>query len=669
MITSIFLDSDNFKEYKLDRIDNLSKVNIFVGANNSGKSRLLRAIFNANKFNYISDILDLDDFNSAIINLKEEIIKALGIVNLENDSNGSYAIPKYDEASFLSYIVKFTKALEEKRYLSLNEDNFQHVKNLLGEIPRLKKEVDQENKYANIIKNAPKGAIDKIYETLHVNTNKNKIENEEYYTEEYYTFRKLFEILNKHMSYMDKCIKEDHNFKRIYIPSLRGVRNLFNNNSDNECIDIYYEATKSNYFREYLCNDCEIFTGINLYIEVQKLLLGSLNDRKHIREFEEFLGNSFFENKEVTLIPKYNEKDLWVKIGDEEEQPIYSLGDGIQSIIILTFTLFKYRDKNILLFIEEPELFLHPGFQRKLINIFNDEMFNTCQVFFTTHSNHFLDITLDTDKISVYRFNKVMGEKNNFGEIRPLFNIENSLNKENSILSDLGASNSSMLLSNCTIWVEGITDRLYIKKYLQLYQKYNKKEDEFFKVFDEDIHYSFVEYSGGNITHWNFVEDINNNLYSADKINASKMFNKIFLILDDDGGKKQSRKEELKNQLKDNYYCLNCREVENLLSKKILLKVISEYEGKDKDKEVNNLEFTQEFNEEDYKNVYLGRFIQDNLKNKKRAGTYSAQSETVSDKLNFCKKAVKYIEDYDCLTEEAVLLCEKIYEFIKKCNY
>ncbi|MCC0659234.1 AAA family ATPase [Clostridioides sp. ZZV14-6154] len=667
MITSIFLDFDNFNEYTLDRIDNLSKVNIFVGANNSGKSRFLRTIFNLNSFNYTSDIVNLSYINNVIMDMKKKVMKSLTGVDSETDLNDKQYTFNYPDGSILAETYRLINSLEVKKSLLLNEDNFQQIKTLFDKIQILREKLDKEIEMLAKIEKLPRETFNELYKTLGYNINKNEIRDEDYYAKKLYELKEVISIFNESSLHIEKSIKEDCNYKRIYIPSLRGLRNLFTNNSNDKCTDIYYEVTKSNYFKESLCDDCEIFTGINLYNEVQKLLLGSLSNRKHIREFEQFLGNSFFENKEVTLIPKYNEKDLWVKIGDEEEQPIYSLGDGIQSIIILTFTLFKYRDKNILLFIEEPELFLHPGFQRKLINIFNDEMFNTCQVFFTTHSNHFLDITLDTDKISVYRFNKVMGEKNNFGEIRPLFNIENSLNKENSILSDLGASNSSMLLSNCTIWVEGITDRLYIKKYLQLYQNYKKKEDEFFKVFDEDIHYSFVEYSGGNITHWNFVEDINNNLRSADKINASKMFNKIFLILDDDGGKKQSRKEELKNQLKDNYYCLNCREVENLLSKKILLKVISEYE--DKDKEVNNLEFTQEFNEEDYKNVYLGRFIQDNLKNKKRAGTYSAQSGTVSDKLNFCKKAVKYIEDYDCLTEDAVLLCEKIYEFIKKCNH
>ncbi|HBG1591618.1 hypothetical protein KWV42_19335 [Clostridioides difficile] len=71
MITSIFLDFDNFNEYTLDRIDNLSKVNIFVGANNSGKSRFLRTIFNLNSFNYTSDIVNLSYINNVIMDMKK----------------------------------------------------------------------------------------------------------------------------------------------------------------------------------------------------------------------------------------------------------------------------------------------------------------------------------------------------------------------------------------------------------------------------------------------------------------------------------------------------------------------------------------------------------------------------------------------------------------------
>jgi AAA15 family ATPase/GTPase len=90
--------------------------------------------------------------------------------------------------------------------------------------------------------------------------------------------------------------------------------------------------------------------------------------------------------------------------------PIYNLGDGIQSIIAITMPLFLQEsileNKNILVCIEEPEHLLHPSLQRKLIETFFDKRFDNYQFFFTTHSNHFLDVVLDFDEISMFSFNK-----------------------------------------------------------------------------------------------------------------------------------------------------------------------------------------------------------------------------------------------------------------------
>lgn len=50
MITSILLDGDEFKHFKIldndknetKELKNLSRINVFIGPNNSGKSRFLR---------------------------------------------------------------------------------------------------------------------------------------------------------------------------------------------------------------------------------------------------------------------------------------------------------------------------------------------------------------------------------------------------------------------------------------------------------------------------------------------------------------------------------------------------------------------------------------------------------------------------------------------------
>lgn len=129
---------------------------------------------------------------------------------------------------------------------------------------------------------------------------------------------------------------------------------------------------------------------------------GNLADRESIAEYQGFLSATFFDNRAVALIPSVNKDVLTIKVGDEEEKPVQELGDGIQAIIILTFPLLAHRRENLLVYFEEPELFLHPGLQRIFLAILSDDQFENHQYFIATHSNHLLDITSDVKDVSIY---------------------------------------------------------------------------------------------------------------------------------------------------------------------------------------------------------------------------------------------------------------------------
>ena len=147
----------------------------------------------------------------------------------------------------------------------------------------------------------------------------------------------------------------------------------------------------------------------------------------------------------------------------------------------MTMPLFLNKGKNLLVFIEEPEQLLHPGLQRKLIEtLLNEKGFEKFQYYITTHSNHFLDTTFDFSKISIYSLRKKFQDEANEEEIAN-FSIENLSSGDKSSLELLGVRNSSVFLSNCTIWVEGITDRMYFKHYLALYMKKNANGNKTFK--------------------------------------------------------------------------------------------------------------------------------------------------------------------------------------------
>lgn len=631
-INKLAINSNVFSDYNLRVIKNLSKVNIFVGSNNSGKSRFLRGIFAIDKsLSFIppEEMVDVEEYYNIQIEFMDAIISSITTKN--------YVVGIGDLT--INELISDIENLKFFPFLKEDEDLFKDFHKLVDEIIKL------NNSSPLTLNSSLAGSTTSVRDQILTN---------------------IKALINDYQSKMDEITPSGRtgykiNFKRVYIPTLRGLRGYVDTLDTGK--DVYKERTKNDYFKE-APDTLDIHSGLNLYDEITDMLLGSVQQRYNMQKFQEFLSESFFDGQQVTITPARNSDVIKVRIGTEKEKNIFELGDGIQSLIILTFPLFKYLEENLLLFIEEPELYLHPGMQRKFIEILMDEQFANHQFFLTTHSNHFLDMTLDMDRISVYKFKKELGEHsgNPTEELDASFSIENVSNEDKSVLQELGVRNSAILLSNCTIWVEGITDRFYIRRFLKIFQE--SKPD--LKQFKEDIHYSFVEYSGGNITHWSFLDDeeiMPDEGHAS--MNAEKICSTLFLISDKDGAEKRPRQEKLKKALGDRYYCLECKEIENILSADTIREVITEYE-KSTLEHLTNENFTQE----EYNNTYLGTFINSLFPegSRKRRGSYAADSGTIVNKLDFCKKAIDHITKFDQLSVEAQKLSQLLYNFIKACN-
>ncbi|WP_394558001.1 AAA family ATPase [Priestia aryabhattai] len=631
-IKALSVNSKLTSDYKLSIINNLSKVNIFVGSNNSGKSRFLRGIFALDEtltFVPPEEMVDIEEYYNILCDFIDAIISS---ITAEDSILG---IGELD----VNQLIYEIQGLEHIPMLKENKDLFRDFHKLVGEISKL-------DSSSTVTLNSNREIPDNVLKEIKINL--------EGLTTDYQL--KMGEFLPSSRT------NYKINFKRVYIPTLRGLRGYVDTIGTGK--DIYKERTKNDYFAE-APESLEIHTGLNLYDEITDMLLGNVQQRHNMVEFQKFLEKSFFDGQQVTITPVRHSDVIKVRIGTETEKNIFELGDGIQSLIILTFPLFKYLEENLLLFIEEPELYLHPGMQRKFVEIIMDKQFAHHQFFFTTHSNHFLDMTLDMDKVSVYKFKKELKKHsgNPTEEIDATFSIDNVSNENQSVLQELGVRNSAVLLSNCTIWVEGITDRFYIRRFLKIFQESNPN----LKNFKEDIHYSFVEYSGGNITHWSFLDD---NEREPDEshasMNAEKICSTLFLISDKDGDDKRLRQDKLKEVLAERYYCLECKEIENILSADTIIKVIAEYEKSPLLEHLKNKDFTQEA----YRNEHLGSYIDKLLPNevRKRRGSYAAESGTIVNKLDFCKRAINHITTYDQLSEEAKNLSQAIYNFIKAHN-
>jgi hypothetical protein len=438
---------------------------------------------------------------------------------------------------------------------------------------------------------------------------------------------------------------------RLYIPTLRSLREIGTTE------DIFEKQTRAAYFGT--AKNIRIFTGLNLYDEVTSLLLGHHDERERIRDFECFIGDSFFEGKPVSLVPKQSKngspRELTIKIGTEKEYPIRELGDGIQSIIILTFPLFMQGDKPLLAFIEEPELFMHPWLQRVFLEVLS-KRFPSHQYFLTTHSNHFLDLTLDVDDVSVFTLEKML-QGDNQKQQEAQFAYTHVSGGDRRPLELLGVRNSSVFLSNCTIWIEGITDRRYVAHWLELYQQHLTQSGEVEKAqwFKEDLHYSFVEYSGANLVHWSLLDE--------DGPDVERLCGRLFLIADSDGATEASAKgqnhKRLAAKLGKDFWLLPAKEIENLTRPEVLLEVLKAY-GED----AANLKLPAHTS---YLNRPLGEFIEQKVlidsAKKKRAASY-AKAKTISDKSVFCGKVIAATSTWQEMSKEAQELAARVFEFI-----
>jgi len=502
--------------------------NFFIGKNNAGKSRFMRSLFLDQKYK-ISDF-SFPCLTSFFTDLKSIVEKTHNTIWFGSMSSG-------DNRSKLLQLIQ-------------NVINF-------PPFPR--------NKY----KEAYTGTITQLKNV--------RIE----YNSEFST---IIEQIIQYVSEFDNHLTDQN--QEFYIPILRGMRPVTDQNNRQP----YIERAQKDYFTDTSKFNTEnIITGECLYHELKIHLLGEPEQREIIKNYEEKLSQYFFDNEAVSLIPKHDQDVVNIKIGSDRQRPIYELGDGLQQAIILTYEAYiKNKDKEgntetHAFFIEEPELHMHAGMVRQLMNFYLNE--TNHYYFFTTHSNHLLDMADESDQVMIQKFVKQPKVDN---PSKFDFKIHRC-DRDRDLLASLGVRPSSIYLANCTIWVEGITDRLYITKYMQKYLDVLKQEEtlvvegkpnnlDLYKFRSSDIqrlmpnyHYTFVEYAGSNLTHWDFSDEFTDHLDDCG-MNALLTSSSVFLIADGDIKTKNKgmRATSLEEKLGEKFFLLECKETENTLPSNII---------------------------------------------------------------------------------------------------
>lgn len=643
--------SDNDTETNYDEVLEIKRLNFFIGKNNAGKSRFLRGLFRMYSGQHLYNSLQFR---------KLKVFKKQLIINPQN-------IPLKNNPNYKHFINSESSLVPEN--VGSIIQIFENCLNYLGQFNQL------QDLYSN--NNIPQAKA-KFIKEIEENINK------------------IF-----------------HN-KKFYIPILRGMRPV----TDLDKKYPYIERAQKDYFKDpNKFNKENIVTGERLYHELKIHLLGKPQQRELIKQYEEKLSQYFFDNETVTLIPYIGKDDnghdndvVHIKLGEDDQFAIHKLGDGLQQAIVLTYEAFIKKDETHAFFIEEPELHMHAGMVRQLMNFYLNE--TSHYYFFTTHSNHLLDMADESDQVIIQKFVKLPNIDNPSKFDFKIYRCD----RDRDLLASLGVRPSSVYLANCTIWVEGITDRLYITKYMQKYLDVLKQEEalvvegkpnnlDLYKFRSSDIqrlmpnyHYTFVEYAGSNLTHWDFSDEFTDHLDDCG-MNALLTSSSVFLIADGDIKTKNKgmRATSLEEKLGEKFFLLECKETENTLPSNIIyhacrIKFLG-LNGAFQDDETkrnalsNHLSMdgmqadTKEgfdivtlIEEHDYFHAKngIGKILDDQIRvgnprttDDKPKKCFSDQSGTIKEKLKFCRLVLTVMDHVEWeLTESAKELCEKIFEHI-----
>lgn len=557
-VKNVFLDKDGIE---LKRVGPLNRINIFVGENNSGKSWLLRELLKAEYGEYFYKDEKIENLKTKIEELKSFILESRSELN----------------NSLIGSTDAFDSAYRSIETSILNETlNFKSVSKFYSDLIELKKQLDSEIEGGD----GQPSAFNQLTAVVEQET--------------YSTFRNnIITKISDLQSYMETEFvlpTQQDKLLKIFIPTHRTLStNLlerdraynFLKTSYNMDIIEYtnkekFEAIPSHSLKEN--NFISGIFGFEIFYNIKNLLLTDSISRDKLRDFENFISNHFYPGQRVSITPseldgeigsnQFTNGYIKIKIGDDKDFKIHDLGTGLQMLIILTWPLFYYDSGMI--FIEEPELYLHPTFQNQFIDIIaNEERAKNFQFFIATHSNHIIDAINNTDKINLFTLEKRTHETNNknhiyweqieFGNLMPY--------------ELLGVRSSSLALANCIIWVEGPSDRIYIKKWLDL-QANNE--------LVEGLHYQILFYGGSLVSHFSFENLSADQSFLKDFIEIIKINHKAIFVADSDKEKETSKlkKEVIRirnafSNPKDCVWITKGRTIENYLTGEIVNKVFS----------------------------------------------------------------------------------------------
>ena len=393
---------------------------------------------------------------------------------------------------------------------------------------------------------------------------------------------------NKQFSGLKGCKYEKKNTKKIsnvklkndeissllkeirfrYIESINiDIPNLIEDLTEN-IIDVEYTKSRLSNNKKELSNAYQEYTK-----GLQKILDIFSNDiSETFNIFKSEWDIKFHVPSSVQTFRDLISNDVELRIDDRGGFNTEQKGSGLQrlAVILLNFEILKrIKKKNHIICVDEPDIYLHEGLQKKLKNFF-DRNSQTVQIFYTTHSKIFIDSYLlrNVHLLEAEIYQKPVVRKNkNLDIIETKYVNLDTDEGYDKICENLGIEkNNYEILKKKNILVEGGCD----KKYLE----------EFGNYFGLEIPNIIPLYGVSNIEKYlNFYD-------SYYKGNSSIYTPKIKILFDNDVAGREQYKKIKKNCDKKVYKNL---EIEIILLKNFLESSVEKIENNYGNHEIEDL--------------------------------------------------------------------------------
>lgn len=226
-------------------------------------------------------------------------------------------------------------------------------------------------------------------------------------------------------------------------------------------------------------------TDINvphLIDDISRLERPRFNEQSEKEKFNRLLNfvRTLLQDKAINIEVSADKTHIYV-IQNEKTLPLEALGSGIHEVFMLAADVILRNDNVVL--IEEPEAHLHPILQRLLMDFLVTQ--TDSQIFITTHSASIID----TLGCNVFFVSNDAGS----ATVNPLMTSQQKYNA----CRHLGFKPSDLMQTNCVVWIEGPSDRIYLNHWLKAVAP----------DLSEGIHFSYSLYGGKILSRFSAEDD------------------------------------------------------------------------------------------------------------------------------------------------------------------